>query len=58
MNRPTRTILEETDAAGALRQTATSHIGFRVPDVAATADFYGRVLGLPGVGVNLDLTYR
>lgn len=46
MNRPNRTILEETDAAGSLRQTATSHIGFRVPDVAAAADFYGRVLGL------------
>jgi catechol 2,3-dioxygenase-like lactoylglutathione lyase family enzyme len=46
MNRPNRTILEKTDAAGALRQTATSHVGFRVPDVAATADFYGRVLGL------------
>ncbi len=46
MNRPNRTLLEETDAAGLLRQTATSHIGFRVPDVAATADFYGRVLGL------------
>jgi len=46
MNRPNRTVLEETDAAGLLRHTATSHVGFRVPDVAATADFYGRVLGL------------
>lgn len=46
MNRPNRTILEETDAAGLLRRTATSHVGFRVPDVASTADFYGRVLGL------------
>ena len=46
MNRPNRIVLEETDAAGQLRQTATSHVGFRVPDVAAAADFYGRVLGL------------
>jgi catechol 2,3-dioxygenase-like lactoylglutathione lyase family enzyme len=29
-----------------LRQTATSHIGFRVPDVAAAVDFYATVLGL------------
>ena len=46
MSRPNRIVLEETDAAGQLRQTATSHVGFRVPDVGATADFYGRVLGL------------
>ena len=46
MNRPTRTILPEHDNAGLLRQTATSHVGLRVPDVAGTADFYGRVLGL------------
>ena len=59
MNRPNRTILEETDVAGQLRQTATSHVGFRVPDVATAADFYGRVLGLipqgelPGGGLRL-----
>lgn len=59
MNRPNRMILEETDAAGSLRNTATSHVGFQVPDVAATADFYGRVLGLitqadlPGGGLRL-----
>jgi catechol 2,3-dioxygenase-like lactoylglutathione lyase family enzyme len=29
-----------------LSDTATSHIGFRVPDVEATADFYCRVLGM------------
>lgn len=29
-----------------LSDTATSHIGFRVPDVAATVDFYCRVLGM------------
>ena len=46
MNRPNRTILDETDAAGSLRNTATSHIGLRVPDVESVADFYGRVLGL------------
>ncbi len=46
MDKPTRVILEEGDAAGTLSKTAVSHIGFSVPDVAATADFYGRVLGL------------
>ncbi len=59
MSRPNRTVLPETDAAGTLRRSATSHIGLRVPDVAATADFYGRVLGLavhaelPGGGLRL-----
>ena len=46
MNKPVRVVLEEGGAAGALSETAVSHIGFAVPDVAATADFYGRVLGL------------
>jgi catechol 2,3-dioxygenase-like lactoylglutathione lyase family enzyme len=46
MDKPSRVILQERDAAGLLRHTAVSHIGFSVPDVAATADFYGRVLGL------------
>jgi catechol 2,3-dioxygenase-like lactoylglutathione lyase family enzyme len=46
MDKPARVILAERDAAGTLRQTAVSHIGFAVPDVEATADFYGRVLGL------------
>jgi catechol 2,3-dioxygenase-like lactoylglutathione lyase family enzyme len=46
MTKPPRLILQERDAAGTLSQTAVSHVGFTVPDVAATADFYGRVLGL------------
>lgn len=46
MNRPTRVILEETAAAGTLRHTAVSHIGFYVPDVLAAETFYSRVLGL------------
>lgn len=50
MSRPERVILDEPDAAGALRRTATSHIGLRVPDVAGTAEFYGRVLGLTPQG--------
>jgi len=59
MEKPARMILPERDAAGTLRQTAVSHIGFAVPDVEATADFYGRVLGLlvqhelPGGGLQL-----
>lgn len=59
MSRPQRVVLDEPPAAGALRRTATSHIGFRVPDVAATAEFYTRVLGLvihaelPGGGLRL-----
>ncbi|MTD55260.1 glyoxalase [Amycolatopsis sp. RM579] len=39
-------VLDEPDNAGALRRTATSHIGLRVPDVPGTATFYARVLGL------------
>lgn len=59
MSRPERVVLDEPDAAGALRRTATSHIGLRVPDVDAAAAFYGRVLGLvvqdelPGAGRRL-----
>jgi catechol 2,3-dioxygenase-like lactoylglutathione lyase family enzyme len=59
MDKPARVILQEHDAAGLLRHTAVSHIGFCVPDVAATADFYGHVLGLvvqqdlPGDGMRL-----
>jgi catechol 2,3-dioxygenase-like lactoylglutathione lyase family enzyme len=59
MSRPARMTLHEPEAAGALRRTATSHIGLRVPDVATTAEFYGRVLGLvpsadlPGGGTRL-----
>ncbi|WP_169814536.1 VOC family protein [Nocardia pseudovaccinii] len=46
MDKPKRIVLAERDAAGTLTRTAVSHIGFSVPDVAATAQFYGRVLGL------------
>jgi catechol-2,3-dioxygenase len=59
MSRPNRVTLPEHEAAGLLRRTATSHIGLRVPDVPATAEFYGRVLGLvvhaelPGGGLRL-----
>ena len=59
MERPARRILEGGTADGTLRDTATSHVGFRVPDVAATADFYARILGLqlqgdlPGGGLRL-----
>jgi catechol 2,3-dioxygenase-like lactoylglutathione lyase family enzyme len=42
----TSTTPDEPAAAGSLRRTATSHIGFRVADVAAATEFYGRVLGL------------
>lgn len=40
--------MSETDLSRfpKLSDTATSHIGFRVPDVEATADFYCRVLGM------------
>lgn len=41
-----RMIIPQKGAVGALRDTATSHIGLRVPDVSSAADFYGRVLGL------------
>jgi catechol 2,3-dioxygenase-like lactoylglutathione lyase family enzyme len=59
MERPTRLVLEEKDIAGTLRETAVSHIGFRVPDIAAAEAFYGRVLGLvtqqelPGGGIRM-----
>lgn len=46
MNRPSHIVLDEAEAAGSLRHTAVSHVGFLVPDVAATAEFYSRVLGL------------
>jgi catechol-2,3-dioxygenase len=50
MARPNRITLAEPEAAGALCRTAVSHIGLRVPDVAATAEFYGRILGLVPAG--------
>lgn len=50
---PTRVILSESAIAGTLRQTSVSHIGFYVDDVAASASFYSRVLGLV-VQENLD----
>ncbi|MEU8898704.1 VOC family protein [Nocardia sp. NPDC048505] len=59
MDRPQRIVLREREAAGTLTRTTVSHIGFRVPDVAAAAAFYGRVLGLqvherlPGGGLRL-----
>ena len=37
MSRPQRFILLEGAAAGTLRNTAVSHIAFRVPDVAIAA---------------------
>ncbi|WP_326565251.1 VOC family protein [Amycolatopsis rhabdoformis] len=46
MQTPVRHVLTEAGAAGTLRRTATSHIGLRVPDVAAAVEFYERVLGL------------
>ncbi|MET9491108.1 VOC family protein [Nocardia sp. NPDC006630] len=46
MDKPQRVVLQERDAAGTLTRTTVSHIGFSVPDVEATAAFYGRVLGL------------
>ncbi|WP_181723611.1 VOC family protein [Nocardia gipuzkoensis] len=46
MDKPQRIVLQEREAAGTLTRTTVSHIGFRVPDVAASAAFYGRVLGL------------
>ena len=41
-----RLVLRESGAAGALRSTAVSHIGFQVPDVDAAERFYSRVLGM------------
>lgn len=43
---PDPSTIVEGPAAGSLRQTATSHIGLRVPDVGTSTEFYGRVLGL------------
>lgn len=59
MERRSRTRFSESESAGSLRQTAVSHIGFRVPSVAAAEHFYIRVLGmsrhstLPGGGARL-----
>ncbi len=59
MARPARVPLPGGQADGLLRQTATSHVGLRVPDVSAAVDFYGHVLGLvrhsdlPGSGARL-----
>lgn len=53
------TTFQEPGAAGALRGTATSHLGLRVPDVTSCAAFYQRILGLvrhaelPGGGLRL-----
>lgn len=46
MQTSNRMILQETEHAGILRQTAVSHIGFSVPDIEAAVVFYNRVLGL------------
>lgn len=46
MNDNNRTTFAEPESAGTLHRTATSHIGLRVPDVAACVEFYGRVLGM------------
>jgi len=46
VSQPHRVTPAEPDAGGFLRRTATSHIGLRVPDVAATTEFYCRILGL------------
>lgn len=43
---PEHIVLQEKDAAGTLRQTSVSHIGFTVPDVAQAEWFYARVLGM------------
>lgn len=42
----TPVVLPEREAAGTLRQTAVSHIGFQVPEPEAAAEFYGRIMGL------------
>lgn len=42
----TTVFTENPATAGTLRQTATSHIGFTVPDVDAASFFYQRVLGM------------
>lgn len=54
----TRLTLRESGAAGTLRDTATSHIGLRVPDVSAAADFYAKILGLVVHGSLDDGTVR
>lgn len=48
------TAFSQAPAAGLLRRTATSHIGFSVPDVVVASDFYGRILGLTPHGVLPD----
>lgn len=59
MERPQRVTLAEGEWAGALRETAVSHIGFSVPDLAEAERFYTRVLGmhrhaeLPDGGIRL-----
>ena len=50
MERPQRVILEQKGHAGALRDTAVSHIAFRVPAVAEAVRFYTRVLGMVPAG--------
>ncbi|WP_040588672.1 VOC family protein [Sciscionella marina] len=46
MDKPQRVILAEHGGAGTLTRTAVSHLGLRIPDITAAADFYRRVLGL------------
>ncbi|NIH87494.1 VOC family protein [Amycolatopsis granulosa] len=46
MSAENRVAIIENDNAGILRDTAVSHIGFRVPDVPASEAFYANVLGL------------
>ena len=58
MSRPIRTVIPEGPAAGILRKTSVSHIAFRVPDPAAAADFYERVLGLQIASTLADGTIR
>ncbi|WP_246011440.1 VOC family protein [Nocardia mexicana] len=59
MPAPNRLLPSEPQHAGALRRTAVSHLGLRVPGVTAATEFYGRVLGLaphaelPGGGMRL-----
>ncbi|MGW4841894.1 VOC family protein [Nocardia brasiliensis] len=46
MNAPTPVLHNESRHSGALRRTAASHLGLRVPEVGPVAEFYGRVFGL------------
>ncbi|MFI6213983.1 VOC family protein [Nocardia brasiliensis] len=46
MNAPTPLSHNESRHSGALRRTAASHLGLRVPEVGPVAEFYGRVFGL------------